>query len=50
VLYSAGANLTYLINKYFSADAGYNYDRLRSDIPGAGYERNRFYVGVTATY
>jgi hypothetical protein len=50
VLYSAGLNLTYLINKYFSADAGYNYDRLRSDIPGAGYERNRFYVGVTATY
>lgn len=50
VLYSAGLDLTYLINKYFSADAGYNYDRLRSDIPGAGYERNRFYVGVTASY
>jgi hypothetical protein len=50
VEYSAGLNLTYIINKFLSADIGYNYDKLRSDIPGAGYERNRYYVGVTATY
>ena len=50
VVYSGGLNLTYLINKYLSADAGYNYDRLRSDVVGSGYERNRFYVGMTATY
>lgn len=50
VAYSAGLNLTYIINKFLSADIGYNYDKLRSDVPGAGYERNRYYVGVTATY
>jgi hypothetical protein len=50
VLYSAGLNLTYIINTFLSADAGYNYDRLRSDVVGAAYERNRFYVGLTATY
>ncbi len=50
VMYSAGLNLTYIINQYLSADIGYNYDRLRSGVPGAGYERNRYYVGLTATY
>ena len=48
--YSAGLNLTYIINQYLSADIGYNYDKLRSDIPGAGYEQNRYYIGLTATY
>ena len=50
VAYSAGLNLTYIINDFLSTDAGYNYDRLRSDVAGAAYERNRFYVGLTATY
>jgi len=50
VVYSAGLNLTYIINTFLSADAGYNYDRLRSDVIGAAYERNRFYIGMTATY
>ncbi len=50
VMFSAGLNLSYIITKNFSTDVGYNYDRLRSDVPGAAYERNRFYVGLTATY
>jgi hypothetical protein len=50
VMYSAGLNLTYIINQYLSTDIGYNYDKLRSDVPGAGYERNRYYIGLTATY
>ena len=41
VAYAAGLNLTYIINQYLSADIGYNYDKLRSSIPGAAYERNR---------
>jgi len=49
-LYSAGLNLTYLINRHFSTEIGYNYDRLRSDVPTSAYERNRFYLGLTATY
>jgi hypothetical protein len=50
VTYSAGLNLTYIINQYLSTDIGYNYDRLRSDVPGSAYERNRWYIGLTATY
>ncbi len=50
VVYSAGLNLTYIINRHLSSDIGYNYDRLRSDVVGAAYERNRFYIGLTATY
>ena len=50
VTYSAGLNLTYVINQFLSADIGYNYDHLRSAVPGAAYERNRYYVGLTATY
>jgi hypothetical protein len=48
--YSLGVNLSYQINRYFSTDIGYNYDKLRSDVPGSAYERNRYYIGVTATY
>ena len=50
VVYSAGLNLTYIINQFLSADIGYNYDHLRSSVPGAAYERNRYYIGLTATY
>lgn len=50
VMYSAGLNLTYIINQYLSTDIGYNYDKLRSDVPGAAFERNRYYIGITATY
>ncbi len=49
-LYSAGVNLTYIINQYLSTDIGYNYDKLRSDLAGTAYERNRVYIGLTATY
>jgi hypothetical protein len=49
-LYSAGVNLTYVINQYLSTDIGYNYDKLRSDLAGTAYERNRVYIGLTATY
>jgi len=49
-LYSAGVNLTYIINQYLSTDVGYNYDKLRSDLADTAYERNRVYIGLTATY
>jgi hypothetical protein len=48
-----GLNLTYQINPHFSAEAGYNYDNLDSDLPASyqrDYNRNRFYVGVNASY
>ena len=45
-----GANLAYQINSFVSAEAGYNYDRLDSDIAFRSYTRNRIYFGVRATY
>jgi len=48
--YSLGLNLAYQINRNLSADIGYNYDDLQSDVAGRGYERNRYYIGMTASY
>ncbi|MCS7090840.1 MAG: outer membrane beta-barrel protein [Verrucomicrobiota bacterium] len=48
--FSAGVNLTYQVNRFLSCEAGYNFDRLNSDIPGRSYDRNRVYIGITATY
>jgi hypothetical protein len=45
-----GLNLTYQFTPHFSSEAGYNYDRLESDIPGRKFDRNRVYIGVTASY
>ena len=48
--YNFGVSLSYQINQYLSADAGYNYDNLQSDLPGRTYDRNRVYIGLTASY
>ena len=52
--YLLGVNLTYEINKWLAAEAGYNYDRLDSDLDAGGisrsFTRNRVYVGVRGTY
>jgi len=45
-----GVNLTYEINKFLAAEAGYNYDRLDSDVGVRSFTRNRVYVGLRATY
>lgn len=47
---SAGVSLNYQINSHFSANAGYNYDELFSDIAGREYSRNRVYIGLGANY
>ena len=47
---SVGVNLTYQINRHFSANTGYNYDELFSDIPGRSFTRNRVYLGLSANY
>ena len=49
-LFLVGLDLKYSFNPYLSADVGYNYDRLESDVPGGNYDRNRVYFGVTGTY
>jgi hypothetical protein len=49
--YSAGVNLEYRFNHYLSSHVGYSYDKLESDLGDArNFDRNRVYIGVTATY
>jgi hypothetical protein len=48
--YLVGLSLEYRFNHYFSAQVGYDYDNVNSDIAGRHYDRNRVYLGVTATY
>lgn len=55
LLILADANLSYAFNPNLSAEAGYTFDRLDSDIqyaPGTSrsYSRNRAYIGLRATY
>lgn len=49
-LYMIGLNLSYRINPYWTAEAGYNFDRLDSDVVARSYTRNRVYLGLRATY
>lgn len=48
--YTAGVSFMYELTQYLGLEAGYNYDRLDSDIQGRSYTRNRFYLGVRGTY
>jgi hypothetical protein len=48
--YLVGLNLTYRFNRNFSAEIGYSYDNLNSDLPDRSFDRNRVYLGVTAMY
>lgn len=45
-----GVNFNYVINAFLSANTGWNYDRLDSDLPGRSYTRNRGYLGLSAKY
>ena len=59
-LFLVGANLEYRFNRHWSAEIGYNYDVLDSDVQGfvapgviddiRSYDRNRVYIGVRASY
>jgi len=48
----AGVNLEYRFNRHFSANVGYNYDRLEasSGVSPGDYDRNRVYIGATFVY
>jgi hypothetical protein len=48
--YSLGLNLSYSFNDHLSAQAAYDYDDLTSNVPGQKYDRNRVFLGITATY
>jgi len=48
--YTMGASLEYRVSNNFSTQLGYNYDRLESDIANRSFDRNRVYLGITASY
>ena len=45
-----GLNLSYAINRHLSADIGYNFDQLFSQLDQRGFTRNRGYMGLTASF
>lgn len=47
--YLVGLNLKYQFTPNFAAEAGYNYDKLQSQVQYS-FDRNRVYVGVTGSY
>jgi hypothetical protein len=48
--YLVGVNLDYTITQNLSAHIGYNYDKLDSSVGSQSFDRNRVYMGVTASY
>jgi hypothetical protein len=50
LLYLLGVNFTYELNPFLDLEAGYNYDKLDSDISGRSYNRSRAYAGIRASY
>jgi hypothetical protein len=49
--YGVSAGLSYYFTRNLSGDFEYFYDTLKSDVQGRGeYDRNRIFLGVTATY
>ena len=50
LLGAIGVNFAYQVNTFVTAEAGYNYDRLDSDVTGRSFTRNRVYFGLRASY
>jgi hypothetical protein len=48
--YQFGANLQYQFNPHLSAEVGYDFDKLESDLGSRSYTRNKVYIGATASY
>jgi hypothetical protein len=48
--YLLGLDLEYRFNPHLSANAGYDYDRFDSEVAGRSYDRNKVYMGITASY
>jgi len=48
--YLVGLNVEYRFNPHLSAQVGYNYDKLDSEVANRSFDRNRVYIGVTASY
>jgi len=49
-MWSVTLDLSYFFTQHFSADVGYVYNHLMSNIYQRGFSENRIYLGVTASY
>jgi hypothetical protein len=49
-IFLIGVNLKYQFCHYLSAELGYDFDKVESDFVGRSYDRNKVYVGISATY
>ena len=45
-----GTSLEYAINPFLTAEAGYSFTRLDSDLANRSFSRNRVFIGLRATY
>ena len=55
MIYLIGLNFAYQFNQFLSAELGYNWDRLDSDVVyldgnSRSFTRNRVYIGIRASY
>jgi Putative beta-barrel porin 2 len=48
--YLLSLDLAYAFDTHLSAETGYSFSALTSDIPGSSYTRNQLFVGVKAIY
>jgi long-subunit fatty acid transport protein len=48
--YLLGLDLAYQFDPHLSAETGYNFNVLTSDIASLAYTRNQLFVGVKAIY
>ncbi len=46
-IWTGGLGLTYFVNRYVFLSASYTYDRLRSNVPGDGYDVNRIWLTLS---
>jgi len=44
------AGFVYNFNEHLSAELGYIFSHLDSELPGRDYDRNRYYIGLRGTY
>jgi hypothetical protein len=49
-IYLVGVSAEYHFTRHLSAEAGYNYSKVDSNIAGRGYDRNQVFLGMNLTY
>lgn len=50
LVFTISGSLKYAISTHYAAEAGYSFTNFDSDIVGRSYDRNRIFVGASATF